>query len=81
MNVQIDMIQYCVGLEDEEVISINIYWSCEKGFGNFLIKQTISDGELVFSIDNEMMDRDFIKRVLCAIVDKSRLESDARETD
>ena len=81
MNAQIDMIQYHVGLEDEEVISFNVYWSCEKGYGNFLIKQTISDGELTFFIDNEMMGREFIKRVLCAMVDKARLESDARETD
>jgi len=74
VNVQIDMVKYHVGLEDEEVVSLGVYWSCEKGFGNFLIKQTITDGELTFFIDNEMMDRDFIKRVLCAIVDKAILE-------
>ena len=75
-EVVIDNIQSVRGLEGEQITKIGMWWMCEKGFGNLLITQTVLGGEASFHIDNEMMDRDFIKRVLCAIVDKAKLESE-----
>jgi hypothetical protein len=77
MEVLIDLIHSMRGLEGEQVTEIGINWICEKGVGNLLVSQIITvEGDVSYHIDNEMMSRDFIKRVLCAIVDQATLESE-----
>ena len=76
MEVQIDGIKSVYDLDGHPSISVFIGWACEKGFGGIEIEQTIIDGDAKFYIDNEMMSRDFIKRVLCALVDSAWLKSD-----
>jgi hypothetical protein len=90
MEVEINSVQFVRDMEFEQIIRIGICWVCEKGFGNLLIEQSIdadfgnlwieqsidADGEHYYNIDNEMMSREFIKRVLCAIVDNAKLESE-----
>jgi len=76
MDVYIDGAIFTTGVdEDSQETTIIIGWDCEKGFGNMAIKQVVSDGDVQFFIDNEMMSREFLKRVLCAIVDKAILSS------
>lgn len=76
MELLIDSVQSVRGLEGEQITRIGIWWLCEKGVGNLLIEQKIIGGEPFYRIDNELMSRDFIKRVLCTIVDKAKLESE-----
>ena len=77
-RVLIDLVRSALDYDGAQITAIGINWACEKGVGNILITQTITAGGNVFyHIDNEMMSRDFIKRVLCAIVDKATLESES----
>ncbi len=78
MEAEIRSVQYVCGLDDEQIVRVYLDWLCrEKGFGPLMITQTMEPGQMpTFHIDNEMMDKDFIKQVLCSIVDKAKLESD-----
>lgn len=52
-----------------------IGWSDEtKGFGQITFRQDSNDKQL--SIDSECMGREFVKKILCSLVDKSTLEYD-----
>ena len=72
MSIQ-DFLDNCVdGVELSRSMYVN--WSVSGvGFGQFRF-YTGDDGKI--HIDNETMNKDFIKRVLCMVVDEAILDDD-----
>lgn len=66
---------YVDGIDGSHLISILFEWQDEtRGFGQMEIKQVTLDGNIYFYIDNELMSKEFVKKMLGSIVDKASLE-------
>lgn len=56
---------YC----DKEELGFRIYWNTEFGFGHISFSQP-TDGGLI-TVDSESVSKEFVKEILCALVDQS----------
>ena len=56
---------------EKPMCRIRIYWSGDKGFGQIDIIHDLMSGEYI--IDSELMSRDFVKAVLCKLVDDAKI--------
>lgn len=77
MDVYIEGIKsWSSDVDGSHNLLISVGLDCEKGFGNLEITQIMKGTKVDFYIKNEFMSRDFIKRVLNALVDKAKLENE-----
>jgi hypothetical protein len=55
--------------KDENAGLLRIEWQYEKGFG--VLNLFINNGKV--EIDSEFMSKDFVKQILCKLVDEAKL--------
>lgn len=74
MNALIDGVRASLDYDGSKRFGISIHWYSDKGFGCIDISQHVVDGEVHFMIDSEQMGKEFVKQVLCKIVDQAKME-------
>ena len=74
----IDGVSFGLDLEDEKPICrIVVGWSGDRGFGQIEIRYKLLSGE--YYIDSELMSREFVKAVLCKMVDEADIRGEPKE--
>lgn len=59
---------------NKDEMGFRIYWNGSLGFGNININQFINKNGVI-RIDSEHMSKDFVKKVLCSLVDQATFEN------
>ena len=68
------VVAYLGELDREPRFRFTINWTGDKGFGEIAVINKPSTNE--FFIDSEFMGRDFVKAVLCKLVDNSYIRGE-----